>query len=219
MMSSRRRGERFMSCQYTRESLWGFQLGSLSEGEATKVSDHLAICAACRSFLESLKLVDLELDRFGEVSPSPFFDQKMDVRLDELKRPSWYSPFFELLKQRYALSFALLFLVTVGVWVGIRHQQAAKLKTLEDVIRVQEKYVGGESRSNVTPSNPPTESQHPSASIGPSDSPIRGSSEEVIPEQDRALVENIDLLENYEFIRKFDLADTQAKDKPSIGTN
>jgi hypothetical protein len=219
MMSSREVGERFMSCRKIQENLWEFQQGSLSEGQAIKVVDHLANCAECRSFLESLKLIDLDLDRFGEICPSPYFDHKLNARLDGVKRISWYSPFLRLLKQRYALSFALLFLGTVGVWVGIRHYQAAKLKTLEDVIRVQEKYVGRESGPDVTRNSSPIGSQRPGATVGQSDSSISGRSEEVIPEEDRVLVENIDLLENYEFIKKLDLAETQVKVKSSMGTN
>ena len=199
-----------MDCRRIRENLLEYQHDRLPEGLAIEVRHHLEDCLECRTNLESLKLVDAELDRFGETSPSPYFDQKLNVCIDEFSRQSWYSSLFQLLKQPYVLSFAFLFLATVSLWIGIRHQQAARLKTLDDVIRVQEKYLGSGSGTEVTRGMGSNARQHPGRPLEatPEQSPAGG--EQVIPDQDRAVIENFDLLENYETIKNLDLADSQA---------
>ena len=61
------------------------------------------------------------------------------------------------------------------------------------------------------------------------DSPLRESEEvstslapeegERIPEKDRAIVENLDLLENYDFLIQFDPSDTQDKGQQPVDVN
>jgi hypothetical protein len=203
-------GVNTMDCRKIQDNLLEYQQNRLPEGLKIEFRHHLEACLECKSFLESLKLVDAELDRFGEIASSAYFDQKLNVRIDELARQSWYSGFFQLLRQPYVLSFAFLFLATVSVWIGIRHQQAAKLKTLEDVIRVQEKYLGSGSRTEVLREVTPTTDLHPASPLEAKIEQTPAGVEQVIPAQDRAVVENIDLLENYDTIKNLDLADSHA---------
>ena len=151
-----------MNCLKIQHELWEFNQGSLSEEISLEISRHLEACRECTSFLESLKQVGLELNHYGELNPSPYFDQKLNARLDEAGRESSWSRLTAFVfRQRYALSFALLLVTTVGVWVGFRHQQAAKLNSLEDVLRVQENYLGSAAPSRIEESvSPPTPSGH-----------------------------------------------------------
>ncbi len=208
-----------MDCRKIQDNLLEYQHNRLPEGLKIEFRHHLEACLECRSFLESLKLVDAELDRFGEIASSPYFDQKLNVRLDDLARQSWHSGFFQLLKQPYVFSFAFLFLATVSVWIGIRHQQAARLKTLEDVIRVQEKYLGSGFPTEVAREVTPTSDQHPDSTLESKTVQTPAGVEQVIPDQDRAVVENIDLLENYDTIKNLDLADSKASLESSTETN
>ena len=202
-----------MDCRKIQEKLLEYQQDRLPRSLKIEFNDHLEGCPECRSSLEDLKLVDAELDRFGEISSSPYFDQKLNVRLDELARQSWHWAFFQLLKQPYVLSFVFLFLATASIWIGFRHQQASKLKTLEDVIRVQEKYLGSESPAEVAREEKPTADLEPKVSQTPV------GVEQVIPDQDQAVIENMDLLENYDTIKNLDLADSQASVESSSERN
>ena len=142
----------------------------------------------------------------------------MSVRLDEMHRQSWFSKVAELLKQPYVLSCAFLFVATVSVWMGIRHQQAARLKSIEDVIQIQEKYIGSESPKDVARNDPSVKQDLPLARESKA-AQTSTAPEQVVPEEDRALVENIDLLENYDFIKNLDLVDSRANGGSSAGTN
>ena len=208
-----------MDCRRVQENLLEYQQNRLPEGLKIEFNDHLEACLECRSFLESLKLVDVELDRFGDITSSPYFDQKLNVCLDELARHSRRPAFFELLRQPYVLSFAFLFLATVSIWIGIRHQQAARLKSLEDVIRVQEKYLGSSSPTEVNPEVTTTTDQHLGSTLESRTAQTPAGVEPVIPDRDRAVVENIDLLENYDTIKNLDLADSKASLESSTETN
>ncbi|HVN78082.1 MAG TPA: zf-HC2 domain-containing protein [Terriglobia bacterium] len=199
-----------MDCRRIQDSLFEHHQNRLSGGLTIEVRHHLDVCPECRSLLESLKLVDAELDRFGEITSSPYFDQKLNVRIDELARQSWYSGLFRLLRQPYVLSSAFLLLATVSLWIGIRHQQAARLKNLEDVIRVQEKYLGSGSGTEVPREASPHTAQHPVSPPEATTGQSPAGAEQVIPDQDRAVIENFDLLENYETLKNLDLADSQA---------
>ena len=208
-----------MDCRRIRENLLEYQKSGLSEGLTIEVRHHLEVCLECRSLLESLKFVDAELDRFGEIIPSSYFDQKLNVRIDEFTRQTRHSSLFQLLKQPYVLSFAFLFVATVSLWIGIRHQQAARLKTLEDVIRVQEKYLGSGSATNFSRQVSPNTTPHPTSPLEATTEQSPAGGEQVIPDQDRAVIENFDLLENYETIRNLDLADSPANPESSTETN
>ena len=106
---------------------------------------------------DTFRQLDVELDCLLELNPSPDFDKKLSAKLDELgkKHPRLgIRPFCR--KHRYALSFVLLSMVTAGVWFGFRYQQEQRLGTLEDVLELQEKYIGkmGPSTDHMDDSKP-----------------------------------------------------------------
>ncbi|PYV44640.1 MAG: hypothetical protein DMG06_05640 [Acidobacteria bacterium] len=208
-----------MNCQRVQENFWGYQHNHLSVDLRLETSHHLKACPSCAEKFERFKQVDIELDRLGEIEPSPYFDQKLNARLDGLeKQPRWLGAVMFWLKDRYALSFVLLLITTVSAWVGFRHHQAQKLNSMEEVLKVQEKYLGyGEKSSAQT---------IPSLVMEPSLTPDAGTDlestsndEEAIPEGDLAVVENYELLQNYDFLRKFDFADQQARTRPRAKAN
>src|SRR5262249_41651315 len=138
------RGTTVMNCQDAKEGLLEYQRGQLSQDLKQQVAEHLRSCSSCGLQFQQLQQVEAELNRLAEIEPSPYFDQKLNAKLDELATPraTWHSRLAFCLHDRYALTFVVLLLTTLGTWVGFRHQQAEKLKSMKDVLEVQERYLG-----------------------------------------------------------------------------
>ena len=199
-----------MNCQDVRENFWGYRREQLSAELTSATAQHLQVCAACSSEFESLNQIDTALDRFPEIEPSPYFDQRLNARLDALEKRSPRSVFWTAwLRDRYAWSFVLLLATTVTVWVGIRHQQGKQLNSMGDVQRIQEKYLGKKESSDGLEARKQN-GKKPEDSEVKTEAALIGS-EDVISEEDLPVLENIDLLQNYDFLKNFDLADASGK--------
>jgi len=100
---------------------------------------HLESCPACMSELEQFKQVDRALDGFAAIEASAYFDSKLNAKLDAIERNSggwgWAAVW---LKDRYLWTFVTLFLAAAGLWLGFRHQQNEQLRSMEEVVRLQD---------------------------------------------------------------------------------
>lgn len=202
-----------MNCQKVKENLFEYQRGQLGKDLKREIAEHVGSCSSCGVQFRQFQQVEAELDRLAEIEPSPYFDQKLNAKLDGLVKPSspWSSRLFLWLQDRYALSFVLLLLTTLGTWVGFRHQQAQKLKSMEDVLKVQERYLGSPETSTAeTRTGSSIEPVQPTPGMDAGTDAL-STEEEVIPEADLAVLENYDLLQDYDFLKKFDIADLQSK--------
>ena len=198
-----------MNCKDVKDSLWEYQHGRLSDVVRLGVAEHLRSCSPCSLQFQQLQQVEIELDRLDEIEPSPYFDQRLNGRLDELVKPNatwsrlWFWP-----QDRYALTFVLLLLVTLGTWVGFRYQQAQKLKSMKDILELQERYLG-KSEGTVTKteegSSVRAAQSLPGGHVRTKTSP---EEEESIPDADLAVLENYELLQDYDFLKNFDIADS-----------
>lgn len=210
-----------MNCQETKENLFEYQCGRLRNDLKRAIAEHLRDCASCDLQFQQIKQVEAELDRLAEIEPSPYFDQKLNARLDELVVPhaTWNSRLLFWLRDRYALTFVLLLLTTLGTWVGFRHQQAQKLKSMRDVLDVQERYLGNaEVRPGETGKLPPVGTGEPSSGsqVKNGVSEVR---EEAIPEGDLAVLENYELLQDYDLLKNFDIVDLRNKESHTSNLN
>jgi len=205
-----------MNCTNVQESLWEYHHKQLHPSVAWQVDEHLSFCLACTDQFQQLKRVDAELDCMDEIEPSLFFDQKLEARLDDLaeRHTTWRKHLFFWFHDRYAVSFVILLLTTVGAWAGFRYQQAQKLRSIQDVIAVQERYLGGSGTSPTAPTSPGTGSLDGTPS-GHARVAASSMAEESIPEADLAVMENYELLQDYEFLKRFDLADLPSKNRQS----
>jgi len=210
-----------MNCQKVQENFWEYQHNQLAADLTLQTSHHLRACPSCASEFESYQQVDIELDRFREIEPSPYFDQKLNAKLDGLeKQHIWLGGVVFWLKDRYALSFVLLLITTVSVWVGFRHQQARKLNSMEEVLKVQDRYLNNSGKSTGQTVSPPSIMENPSSAPDKStDLESASNQEEAIPDEDLAVVENYELLQNYDFLKKFDFADPQGETRPKVNSN
>jgi hypothetical protein len=75
-----------MNCRRTKEYLWEFSKNLLPPDLRIEINRHLELCGKCRLLLDNMDLVDEELECFGEIVPSSYFDQKLNAGLDELQR-------------------------------------------------------------------------------------------------------------------------------------
>jgi anti-sigma factor RsiW len=189
-----------MTCQNVRENLWGYYHRQIQDDLARSMRSHLETCSACAAELQQLKQVDEALDGFASIDPSLYFDQKLTAKLDEAERESsgwgWVGVW---LKDRYLWTFVTLFLAATGLWLGFRHQQGEDLRSLEDVVRIQDENLP--PRRNPVPGvavSPQTSSEVASV-VEPSQPPVNG--EDMISDEDRAVVENLELLQDYDFLK------------------
>ena len=189
-----------MICQNVRENLWSYHHQQVQDDVARSMHSHLETCSACAAELQQLKQVDEALDGFAAVEPSPYFDQKLTAKLDEAERESsgwgWVGVW---LKDRYLWTFVTLFLAATGLWLGFRHQQGEELRSLEDVVRIQDE--------NLRPKRTPG----PAVAISPQknggvesvaeSTKTRANGEDTISDEDLAVVENLELLQDYDFLK------------------
>src|SRR5262249_26314286 len=128
-----------MTCQNVRENLWAYSRCQLSDDMAHSMRSHIESCAACAGELERFRLVDRALDDFTPIEPSPYFNQRLNARLDEGKQNSGLKGWVVVwLRDRYLWTFATLFLAATGLWLGFRHQQNEQLRSMEDVVRLED---------------------------------------------------------------------------------
>jgi anti-sigma factor RsiW len=196
-----------MTCQNVRENLWGYHYRQIPDDLARSMCSHLDTCSACAAELQQFKQVDGALDGFAAIEPSPYFDQKLNAKLNEAERESsgwgWVGVW---LKDRYLWTFVTLFLATTGLWLGFRHQQGEELRSMEDVVRIQDE--------NLRPQRSPApgvvvapQTNSEVASVAEPAQPP-GNVEDTISDEDLAVVENLELLQDYDFLK--DLATENA---------
>jgi hypothetical protein len=202
-----------MDCQKAQENLWEYYHRQLASNLMLETKEHILTCPSCAAQFDTLKQVDVKLDCPLELNPSSDSDQKLNARLDELgkKHPGLdIRPFCR--EHRYALSFVLLSMVTAGVWFGFRHQQEQRLGTLEDVLKLQEKYIGKMGPSTGHMDHSRSSRQEPLPRMGTekeAENPL--TQEQTLPDEDRVVIENLDLLEDYDLLKNFGFADAQTK--------
>ena len=189
-----------MTCQNVRENFWGYHYRQIPDDLARSMRSHLDTCSACAAELQQFKQVDGALDGFAAIEPSPYFDQKLNAKLNEAERESsgwgWLGVW---MKDRYLWTFVTLFLATVGLWLGFRHQQGEELRSMDDVVRIQDENLG--PRSSPEPSVVvPSQTNNEVASVKERAQPAL-SGEDTISDEDLAVVENLELLQDYDFLK------------------
>ena len=211
-----------MTCQEVRENLGAYLQQKLSNDESVAIKQHLGECATCTTEMENLRQVDIALEHFPSIEPSPSFDARLFARLDELEiksRKEWFSWGRIMLGDRYAWSLVVLILTTAGIWIGIRHQQYRELNSLQKVIEVQDRYLGSSKEKENTRSEASTRTQkslEAESSPGQKDSETLMGKEEEMPEEDKALLENLELLQDYDILKSFEVADHRNAAKQKV---
>lgn len=195
-----------MTCQNVSENLWGYHHRQIPDDLARSMRSHLEACSACATELQQFMQVDGALDGFAEIELSPYFDQKLNAKLDEAERGSsgwgWVGVW---LKDRYLWTFVTLFLAATGLWLGFRHQQGEQLRSMEDVVRIQDENLRPQ-RSTVPGVTVPQTNGEVASVAEPAQPSANG--EDTISDEDLAVVENLELLQDYDFLK--DLAADKA---------
>src|SRR5882757_4856769 len=87
-----------MNCKHCQDSLPDLLLNAASPANAA-AREHLAACAACNDGFHALKATFDLLDTWKAPEPSPYFDQRLAVRLrEEVAAPP--AGWFERLRTR-----------------------------------------------------------------------------------------------------------------------
>jgi Putative zinc-finger len=212
-----------MTCQKIREYFWEYQRRQLSGELMGSLDRHLRSCEACAAEFDQFQQIDQALESLPAIEPSPYFDQKLNASLADIPTSSarwgFLNPWW---KDRYVWTFALLLLATVGLWLGFRHQQSRQLRTMEDALKVQDDFLGKKDALEM-PQKAETAIHKKAPGLLAPAPEVQGtaseSEEELIPESDLPVVENLDLLQDYEFLKKFDLADVSVEDSAGVRAN
>ncbi|MFN8007851.1 MAG: zf-HC2 domain-containing protein [Terriglobia bacterium] len=208
-----------MNCEEFRKNVTPYLQDKLSNEERIGIDRHLTECSLCTAEMESLRELENLLDQDPPIEPSPYFDTRLMTRIEALEKPrGWQSPGWlkAAFHDRYVWSFAVLLITTVGVWLGIRHQQYRELNSLEKVIEVQDHYLGSalgtqKPRGEELPHSMESEEQ-PKNPVQVA--PATTLDEEEMQGVDKALLENLDLLRHYEMLNSFEIADQEGTEKP-----
>ena len=189
-----------MTCHNVRESLWGYFHRQIPDELARSMQSHLETCSACAAELQQFKQVDGALDGFESIEPSPYFDQKLNAKLDDAEREAsgwgWVGVW---LRDRYLWTFVTLFLAATGLWLGFRHQQGEELGTMEDVVRIQDENL--RPKRNPDPAVTVSPQTNREVAIVSEQPRPTTEAEDTISDDDLAVVENLDLLQDYDFLK------------------
>jgi hypothetical protein len=85
------------------------------------------------------------------------------------------------------------------------------LNSVDDVVRLQDSYIGKREPFVAKPNGPNIVSD----AAGSDTSPLNETGDQQIPEEDLPIVENLELLQNLDFLQQFDFADQAATREPS----
>jgi hypothetical protein len=135
-----------MNCTDCKSEIFDLFLDPTSPANAT-VRAHIESCADCEREFKSMKATFALLDSWEAPDPSPYFDQKVAVRLreEEVLAPAGW---FERLKARFlfntgrqfrpalAGALALILLVGGGTWAdlsGFPHSAPETSATVQDL--------------------------------------------------------------------------------------
>ena len=161
----------------------------------------LKLAPDCAAELHLFKQVDGALDGLAVMEPSPYFDQKLNAKLHEAERESsgrgWASVW---LRDRYLWTFVTLFLAVMSLWLGFRHKQGEELRSMEDVVRIQDENFPSNKR--LDPGTTVSPQPNTEAAVVPEASRPSVAGEEAISDEDLAVVENLELLQDYDFLKE-----------------
>jgi anti-sigma factor RsiW len=112
-----------MKCKDVREQL----MDAVAPGASPELRSHLRDCADCAGALAALERTVALLDEWKAPPPSPFFDTRLQARLDEARReqPMHASWFAWLRKPVYASLATGAAVIALTIGVGVYQQQAA----------------------------------------------------------------------------------------------
>jgi len=106
-----------MDCSVVRDKLAEYQLGGLEQDERAAVAAHLSGCAACRAELEALSRLDALLPAMEPLTAPAELWAGIEARLQPRRNPWWQ---WAAQWPRPALAAAAMFMIAVGLWVGLR---------------------------------------------------------------------------------------------------
>ncbi len=182
-----------------REQLFAYAHRMLDPQEESRVSAHLAGCAACRESMSDYRRLHEALDEWRPVAPSAWFDARAraKVRSQASARPAFSLWSHAWARWAAAMTAAALMAVS-SIWLfrgrATRFESPAKTVTTAS-------------------SNPaqPARSQSTSETEGP----VVAQQQAVKQEMD--LYKNLPVLENYDMLANFDVLSElpQAEDKSS----
>jgi len=100
-----------MDCKTAREYLL-----EQAEGKSTPAGEHVSSCASCTKEVESLRATLAMLDEWKAPEPSPYFDQRLQVRLREQRQKAPAGIFGWLRRPAFAVGFAALLVAGVALF-------------------------------------------------------------------------------------------------------
>ena len=142
-----------MNCKRCQDELANLLFDTNTGPKSTAVAEHLASCAGCREeFLSVQKTMEL-LDTWKVPEPSPYFDQKMAVRLreEEARAPAgWLERIREQLlfntgrqfRPALAGALALILVLGGGGFIGVTsfyQQQEPKVSATVNDLQILDK--------------------------------------------------------------------------------
>jgi anti-sigma factor RsiW len=182
-----------------REQLFAFAHRMLDPQEESRVSAHLASCAACRDAVSDYQRLHEVLDEWKPVTPSPWFDARARARVRSQASARPAVSLWSLAWARWATVMAVVALVAVSsIWL----------------LRGRATRTESPARTATAAASSPAQPARSQAAPG-SEGATVGQQQAVKQEMD--LYKNLPVLENYDMLANFDVLSElpQAEDKSS----
>lgn len=106
-----------MDCQKTMENFPDYRNDRLEPEVRADMEAHLRECIACHSQFEAFSVVDAELNRWREIEPSPWLEQKVMARLDTDQGVRRRPPLMAWPRPQWAAMIVLFIVAGLGSWV------------------------------------------------------------------------------------------------------
>jgi hypothetical protein len=187
-----------MDCQKSMENFPDYQGGRLEPEERDAVEAHLKGCKTCCTQLEAFSIVDVELNLWKDLEPSPWLEQRAMARLETKQEEHPQPRHMAWLRPQWAALTALFILTGLGSWLMLHRPERA----------VEPSHPWGNKTST---RNSSLDQGTGSAAIGivgknpkelnhTQDSVLTTTSGKEISQEDWTLLENLDLLENFDLL-------------------
>lgn len=200
-----------MQCRDVQHYYWQYQARSLSAGLMSEIDAHLATCPECTLQFEACRDIDRQLAQLEEIEPSPYFDQKLKVKLDAASEKSaqpfrfsfWFRP-------RSVMAFSVFLIALASLWIGLRYQQSSSAPGGQEIAVRTPPANPGRPPIAATPGMPATT---PIAALPqPAEPSTAISAEDDIPAEDVALLKDMELLQNYDLLKSMEFSQDDSEE-------
>jgi anti-sigma factor RsiW len=195
-----------MSCM-EREQLFALAHGMLDPQEQAAVRTHVAECARCRQEVEEFARLDAVLDEWQPAEPSPWFDTRLRAAIAAEGEGGWRKALGVMQWVRWLVPAAAV--AAFVLWLVVTRQPGPPpVPVAHKTPAVQ--------KSTPAPEVAHSEAEHESAPVvqaqnppAPANRALQTRTDETAPEDDLRILEDYDMLANFDVLSELPQRETR----------